>query len=305
MNRRNFLAGSAVAAAGALWGTGCAVSTPAGATKPPLFQISLAEWSYHQALFGRRMSHLDFPKVARQVHGIDAIELVNQFFADKATDRAYLAEFKRRADGEGVGIKLIMCDDEGALGDPDPALRQLAAIQHRKWADAAAYFGCHSIRVNAEAGHVGTPEEQQKRAAEGLRMLTEYCADLGLNCMVENHGGLASNGKWLVGLMKRVDHPRAGLLPDFGNWYDYDRYLGVAEMMPYARAVSAKSHDFDAAGNCVETDYRQMMKIVLQAGYHRWLGIEYEGEHLSESEGVDATKRLLERLQHDLAAGAA
>lgn len=305
MNRRQFLAGSAVAAAGTFFGTGCAVSSSASATKAPLFQISLAEWSYHKALFGRQMSHLDFPKVARREHGIDAIELVNQFFADKATNEAYLAEFKRRADGEGVGIKLIMCDDEGALGDPDPVLRQLAAIQHRKWADAAAYFGCHSIRVNAEAGHVGTPEEQQKRAAEGLRMLTEYCADLGLNCMVENHGGLASNGKWLVGLMKRVDHPRAGLLPDFGNWYDYDRYLGVTEMMPYARAVSAKSHEFDASGNCVETDYRRMMSIVLKAGYHRWLGIEYEGEHLSEAEGINATKRLLERLQQDLAIGKA
>ncbi len=301
MNRRQFLIGSTAAAAvgvGAFAGAGCA--SVSGARRP-LFQISLAEWSYHNALFGRKMSHLDFPKVARRDHGIDAIELVNQFFMDKATDRSYLAEFKRRAEGEGVGIKLIMCDDEGALGDPDPVLRQLAAIQHRKWADAAAYFGCHSIRVNAETGHVGTPEEQQKRAADGLRQLTEYCADLGLNCMVENHGGLASNGQWLVGLMKRVDHPRAGLLPDFGNWYDYDRYQGVTEMMPYAHAVSAKSHDFDAQGNCTETDYRRMMRIVLAAGYHRWLGIEYEGEHLSEPEGVNATKRLLDRLQTELA----
>ena len=298
MNRRHFLAGSAMAAAGSLLGAGCASGRTVAGTKP--FEISLAEWSYHKALFGREMSHLDFPKVARQQHGIDAIELVNQFFADKATHQDYLTEFKRRAEGEGVAIKLIMCDDEGALGDPDPALRQLAAIQHRKWADAAAFFGCHSIRVNAEAGHIGTPEEQQKRAAEGLRMLTEYCADLGLYCIVENHGGLASNGKWLQGLMKQVDHPRAGLLPDLGNWYDYDRYLGVTEMMPYARAVSAKTHDFDAVGNCVETDYRRMMGIILKAGYHRWMGIEYEGEHLSEVEGVNASKRLLVRLQQEL-----
>ncbi len=267
---------------------------------PKPFQISLAEWSYHQALFARRLDHLDFPRIARRDHGLAAIELVNQFFQDKATNQAYLAEFKRRADGEGVAIKLIMCDDEGALGDLDPARRRQAVINHQKWADAAKYFGCHSIRVNAETGEAGSVDEKQARAAEGLRQLTEYCAQLDLNCIVENHGGLASNGLWLVGLMKRIDHRRAGLLPDFGNWYEYDRYGGVHDMMPYARAVSAKSYDFDSAGNCVETDYLRMLKIVMAAGYHQWLGIEYEGEHLSEKDGVNATKALLERIGREL-----
>jgi sugar phosphate isomerase/epimerase len=300
MNRRQFLTLSA--AITALAAAGCA-SDDDLMPKPrkALFQISLAEWSYHNAIFGKKMTHLDFPVVARRTHGIDAIELVNQFFMDKATDKAYLAEFKRRAEGEGVAIKLIMCDDEGDLGDVDPAKRKVAVANHHKWADAARFFGCHSIRVNAETGGKGSFEEQQKRAADGLRQLTEYCAKLRLNCIVENHGGLASNGKWLVGLMKLIDHPRAGLLPDFGNWYDYDRYQGVTDMMPYAKAVSAKSYDFDAAGNCTETDYARMMKIVLAAGYHQWLGIEYEGEHISEKEGVNSTKLLLERLRFELA----
>jgi sugar phosphate isomerase/epimerase len=262
----------------------------------PKFKISLAEWSYHKALFAKQMDHLDFPRVARREHGISAIELVNQFFMDKATDPKYLTEFRKRAQDEGVAIKLIMCDDEGDLGDIDPAKRKKAVENHHKWAEAARFFRCHSIRVNAETGGVGSFEEQQKRAADGLRQLTEYCASLGLNCIVENHGGLASNGKWLVGVMKLVDHPRVGTLPDFGNWTDYDRYQGVREMMPYAKAVSAKSYDFDANGNCVETDYARMMKIVLDAGYHEYLGIEYEGEHLPEAEGVNRTKALLERM---------
>jgi sugar phosphate isomerase/epimerase len=301
VNRRGFLAGSV--AAGTLALAGCATGRDIGVNTPPpgrRFGISLAEWSYHHAIFGKKMTHLDFPATARS-HGIGAIELVNQFFMDRAADAAYLAEFKRRADGEGTRILLIMCDDEGALGDPDPAKRRLAVANHRKWADAARYFGCHSIRVNAETGGDGTPEEKQKRAAEGLRALTEYCGGLGLYCIVENHGGLASNGQWLVGLMRRVDHPRAGLLPDFGNWYDYDRYQGVADMMPYARAASAKTHDFDANGDCKETDYRRMLKIVLGAGYRGHLGIEYEGEHLPEPAGVDASKRLLERLHAEFA----
>ena len=296
MDRRQFLARSAAFAALAAAGCASDVDRMGRPGKPP-FRISLAEWSYHQAIFGKKMTHLDFPIVARRQHGIDAIELVNQFFMDKAADRSYLAEFKRRADGEGVAIQLIMCDDEGDLGDVEPAKRRQAVANHHKWADAAKYFGCHCIRVNAETGGKGSREEQQKRAADGLRQLTVYCAGLGLDCIVENHGGLASDGKWLVGLMRRVDHRRAGLLPDFGNWYDYDRYQGVTDMMPYAKAVSAKSYDFDASGNCTETDYVRMLKIVLAAGYHGWLGIEYEGEHLAERDGSNATKLLLERLK--------
>ena len=249
MDRRQFLARSAAFAA--LAAAGCASDDDLMVRpgKPP-FRISLAEWSYHQAIFGKKMTHLDFPIVARRQHGIDAIELVNQFFMDKATDRSYLAEFKRRADGEGVAIKLIMCDDEGDLGDVDPAKRRQAVANHHKWADAAKYFGCHCIRVNAETGGKGSREEQQKRAADGLRQLTVYCAGLGLDCIVENHGGLASDGKWLVGLMRLIDHRRAGLLPDFGNWYDYDRYQGVTDMMPYAKAVQHAHLVLDLCAKC-------------------------------------------------------
>ena len=250
LSRREFLAGSTALATLAL--AGCATTCDHSINSPPpgrKFGISLAEWSYNRAIFGKKMTHLDFPAVARRQHSIGAIELVNQFFMDKARDPAYLAEFKRRAEGEGTRIMLIMCDDEGDLGDIDPAKRRVAVDNHRKWADAAHFFGCHSIRVNAETGESGSFEEKQTRAADGLRPLTEYCANLGLNCIVENHGGLASNGRWLVGLMKLVNHPRAGLLPDFGNWYDYDRYQGVTDMMPYAKAVSAKSHDFDTKGS--------------------------------------------------------
>ncbi len=301
MNRRQFIQKSFVSGAGMTL-AGCA--SMESASSGPIFKISLAEWSLNKALFGRvgtNMDHMEFPIVARRDYGIHAIELVNQFMMKKAQDQAYLREFKNRADGEGVKILLIMCDDEGSLGDPDPTKRRRAVENHHKWADAAKFFGCHSIRVNAATGEAGSYEEQQKRAADGLRTLSEYCAKLGLNCIVENHGHLSSNGAWLAGVMRIVNLPNCGTLPDFGNFQIspgkwYDRYQGVREMMPYAKAVSAKSNDFDAQGNCVETDYRRMLKIVLDAGYHGYLGIEYEGEKLSEPDGIRATKRLLDRL---------
>ncbi len=270
----------------------------------PLFRISLAEWSFHRALFEKRMTNLDFPAKARE-HGIEGVEYVNTFFKDKALDEKYLAEMIRRSGDVGVRQLLIMCDGEGALGDPDEKKRLQAVENHVRWLHAAKTLGCHSIRVNAQSS--GTYDEQQKLAADGLRRLTEKGAALDLNVIVENHGGLSSNGDWLTGVMRLVGHERCGTLPDFGNFRlndkeNYDRYKGVEQMMPYARAVSAKSYDFNEAGDETMVDYHRMLRIVVKAGYHRYLGIEYEGDRLSEDDGVRATKRLVERVRDEIVA---
>jgi len=291
--RRDFLAAGAAAMV-LPWS-----SYPAGRKgQDPLFRISLAQWSLNRELFSQRLNHLDFAQVARQEFGLDAIEYVNAFFKARARDAAYLAEMNRRASDHGVYQHLIMVDGEGDLGDPDPALRTQAIEKHLRWVEAAKDLGCATIRVNA--GSKGTLEEQQRLAADGLRRLCERADPFGINVIVENHGGLSSHGDWLAGVMRLVDHPRCGTLPDFGNFYEYDRYQGVAEMMPYAKAVSAKSHDFDEQGNETTKDYRRLMKIVLDAGFHGWIGIEYEGDRLPEREGIRRTLQLLERIRTDL-----
>lgn len=277
-----------------------------------LFTISLAEWSLHRALQGNKMTNLDFPRIAKETFGIDAIEYVNAFFKTKAKDEAYLKDLKARCDDLGVKSVLIMCDGEGAIGDPDSAKRTQAVENHYKWVDAAAYLGCHSIRVNAQSK--GTYDEQMTLAADGLRRLCEYADPKGINVIVENHGGLSSNGAWLAAAIAKTGHKRAGTLPDFGNYQNasddkgvaapYDRYKGCAEMMPTAHGVSAKSHEFDDQGNEIHTDYRRMMKIVLAAGYHGRVGVEYEGSKHSEEEGVKLTKSLLEKVRAELFAAA-
>ncbi|MEX2111767.1 MAG: TIM barrel protein [Pirellulales bacterium] len=294
LDRRRFLQHSAAVTAGL--GLAALGSDPLMAAESgPKFKISLAEWSLHKALFGRKMTNLDFAQQATTVFGIDAVEYVNQFFKDKAKDAKYLGEMKTRSEDQNVKNVLIMIDDEGFLGDPDDAKRTKAVENHYPWVEAAKFLGCHSIRVNAYSK--GSPEEQAKLAADGLRRVAEFAAPHGINVIVENHGGLSSNGKWLAGVMKTVDLPNCGTLPDFGNFKDYDRYLGVEEMMPFAKGVSAKSYDFDAKGNDTQIDFARMIKIVLDAGYHGYIGIEYEGSRLPEADGIRATKKLLERYQ--------
>jgi L-ribulose-5-phosphate 3-epimerase len=303
-DRREFIKRSVQAAAGAGL-LNLLPSQSRAADKEPLYKISLAQWSLHKTLFGGKLDNLDFAKTAKQDYGIEAVEYVNQFFKDKAKDQKYLGEMKQRAADQGVKSVLIMIDGEGDLGDADEKKRGQAVENHHKWIEAAKFLGCHSIRVNARS--TGSYTEQLQRAADGLRRLTEFGDQHEINVLVENHGGLSSNGQWLASVIKLVDHKRCGTLPDFGNFNlgdgkQYDRYKGVAELMPYAKAVSAKSHDFDDQGNETEIDYRKMMKIVLDAGYHGYVGIEYEGGKISEPEGIKATKKLLEKVRDELSA---
>jgi sugar phosphate isomerase/epimerase len=268
------------------------------------FDISLAEWSLHKELFAKKITNLDFPELAKKEFGISIVEYVNQFFKDKAEDKTYLAELLKRSKDNGVKNNLIMIDGEGGLGDLDTAARTKAVENHYKWVEAAKYLGCKTIRVNAFGR--GSDEDVAKAAIEGLGKLGEFAAKTKINVIVENHGGSSSNGQWLSNVMKQVNLKNVGTLPDFGNFCitrkdggcaeAYDRYQGTKELMPFAKGVSAKTYDFDEKGNCIETDYTKILKIVKDSGFRGIAGIEYEGSKLSEFDGIKATKALLERV---------
>ncbi len=303
--RRSFLASSVgLLAAGVASQSAIAAALAAD----PKFKISLAQWSLHKMLKAGKLDNLDFAETTKKEFGIEGVEYVNQFFKDKASDKKYLAEMNKRAADNGVTQVLIMIDGEGQLGDASLTKRAQAVENHYKWVEAAKELGCHSIRVNA--GSSGSREDQISRAADGLRALSEFGDKHGINVIVENHGGLSSDGDWLSTVIKKVDHKRCGTLPDFGNfginrdkgeWYD--RYKGTEQLMPFAKAVSAKTYDFDESRPFVtidtrwgkETDYKKMMKIVADSGYTGWIGIEYEGGKLDEIAGIKASKKLLER----------
>ena len=272
------------------------------------FKISLAEWSLHEALFKKEITNLDFPRLAREQFGIEAVEFVNQFFKDKARDAAYLKQLKRVADDHGVTCVLIMCDGEGDMSAEAKTDRMKAVENHKKWVDAAAALGCHAIRINT--GHGFSPTDVSK-PVESCSALAEYGESNKIEVICENHGGPSSNPDALIPLIRAVGKANFGTLPDFGNFpkdrsdnYTIDPYEAIARMMPYAKGVSAKSYDFGADGRESHLDYARIMKIVTDAGYHSFVGIEYEGRKLPEPEGIKATKALLEKLRGSEYSGA-
>ena len=282
-------------------------------SKGPFFKLSLAQWSLHKQIQAGEMSPMDFAQKASEL-GFEGIEYVSQLYENElakgddpvAAMETMLMTLKEKSEMYKVQNVLIMVDHEGDMAVLDDQERAKTVENHKKWVDAAAYLGCHSIRVNAQGE--GSYEEVAEAAVKGLSALADYAASKGVNVLVENHGGYSSNGKWLAEVMAEVNKPNCGTLPDFGNFCltegygsinaaecdnPYDIYQGVTELMPYAKAVSAKSYDFDDEGNQPKIDYAKMVQIVKDAGYTGFIGVEYEGSNLEEVEGIKATKALL------------
>lgn len=273
------------------------------------FKIGLAQWSFHKALQGDDMDNLDFADTAASM-GFEGIEYVSQFFQDKVEDIHYLNEMGVRAQNAGIESLLIMVDDEGDLAHPDSSVRKQAVLNHYKWIDAAKYLGCHSIRVNL-FGEMDDREAWIGYALDGLGQLVQYGASQEINVIVENHGWLSSDAGALVHVIETIGSAYCGTLPDFGNFClkrangelwggecleEYDRYKGVKELLPYARSVSAKSYDFDSLGLETTIDYSKMMDLIKNSDYKGYISVEYEGDRLTEREGVLATKALIEKL---------
>jgi sugar phosphate isomerase/epimerase len=329
--RREFLRDSALAGAAA--GLAVTIGRRVFGQDPPeepLFKISLAGYSFHRAMEQGRLDPRDLAPYVKENFGIEAVEQWNTPFLEMATNAAYLGEMKQKAADAGVQFVLIMIDNEGNVGAPDVRQRIQVVDNHKKWVDAAKQLGCHAIRVNARSQ--GTDDEQAAYCIDGLRQLSQYADALDINVIVENHGGLSSNGAWLAKVLTEVGLENCGALPDFGNFPGlvrggrfpaaegdrggrrgggrggrggqppYDPYQGVAEMMPFAKGVSAKSYDFAENGEETSLDYKRMLKIVVDAGFRGHVGVEYEGNRLSEDDGARATKALLEKTRDELAA---
>jgi sugar phosphate isomerase/epimerase len=277
-----------------------------GKGKKPKY--SLAQWSFNRELFAKQMSTIDYIEAAGEM-GFDGVEYVSQFFQNKVEDVAFLDSLNEATKKAGVKSLIIMVDNIGNLGASNKIERDSAIENCKKWVKAAKYLGCTGIRVNAHGD--GTPEEIKAHCLDGIGRLAAWSKNKGIEIIIENHGGISNNGAWLADLVKALQPHNVGTLPDFDNWCtqrengqlwggscteQYDRYKGMTELMPFAKGLSVKSFEFDAAGNETTMDYARIFEIVQAAGYEGYLGIEFEGHNLPSREGIAKTRALVEKV---------
>ncbi len=292
---------------------GEATSTEEPKKSDPFFKLSIAQWSIHR-MVEDGLDPYEFAAKAKG-WGFEGLEYVNHLYSSKLEGAGSLSsgietvvtELNKRKDDNGIQNLIMMVDlppNEGDMAVLDETARTKAIEMHYPWVDATAGLGCHSMRVNMFGEF--EPEDWKGASVDALGRLGEYAADKGVNIIVENHGWLTSNAALLMEVINEVNLENVGTLPDFGNFCtkrkdmerwgaceeEYDKYQGVKELMPAAKAVSAKSYDFDESGQTT-IDYVKMLQIVKDAGYTGFIGVEYEGDNLSEEEGIIATKNLL------------
>jgi L-ribulose-5-phosphate 3-epimerase len=302
MKRRTFIRNS-------IWGATALAANPliARMTGEKALHISLAQWSLHRSFNNNILDPVDFASIAMDKYRIEAVEYVNGFYLDRANDETFWSKMKERSSDAGVKNLIMMVDDEGDLGTADKKERLQSVENHYKWVHAAKILGCHTMRVNA----FGDPDREIYRASilDSMARLADYAAESDLNIVIENHGLFSSEATLIAGIIQEVNRPNFGSFPDFGNWclsakwgttqgecdHVYDRYKGVAELLPYAKAVSAKSYNFNEQGEDTKIDYFKMMKIVKDSAYNGYIGIEYEGMEKSEHEGIEITRELMKR----------
>ena len=275
------------------------------------YGISLAQWSLHKMIkLDKTLNPLDFAQKSKGL-GFEAIEYVSTLYRpilEKLSIKEMTVELINKSKEHEIKNLLIMVDDEGNLSSSNLNEIKEAIEKHKMWIEMASKLECHSVRVNLEGED--QLDKWKENSIKGLTMLSEFAGNYNINIIVENHGGNSSNGKDLAEVIKNVNLDNCGTLPDFGNFcikrknrslYDgpcdieYDKYEGMRDLMPYAKAVSAKSYDFDQFGNETTIDFKKMMDIVEEFNYNGYLGIEYEGNNHSEVDGIELTKKLIQK----------
>ena len=293
--------------------------------------IALQVYSFAPELLQGKFQILDFPRIIRNDYNISGAEYWSIAFLGKEKDNEFIKSLRNNSKEFGVDNLIILVDNIDiqtmksgpSLASSIKTERDSAIDFHKQWVEVAKEIGCHSIRVNLRS-----KEDDNKKildnSSKSLHELIEFSKNYKINIVVENHGGITGDADWMVDLMENINSKYLGTLPDFGSSNfcvnkgeldlegitnrcenQYDKYDGVKKLMPYAKGVSAKSHNFNEEGEELSTDFSRMIKIISESDYDGYITIEYEGaimsmygqgeNYLNSNEGIIATKKLIEK----------
>ncbi len=272
-------------------------------------EIGLSTWSLHRHMgpikrqvvtdtgekhewteeYPEDVSLLDFAGFARKEYGLTHLELIQMSFP--STEASYLKKLRSAVEAAEAVIENVPID-VGDICELAPERRAEHVRNIKSWMDVAAAIGSRAVRVNTGPSREGS--DALALAVESCKRLAEHADKLGLNVLIENHGGISSDPQLLKQLIESVSTERMGACPDFGGFDEAIRYDGLQKIMPLAKLVHAKSYAFDEHGEETAIDYARCMQIVKNSGFSGVLSIEYEGDG-NASEGIKKTKELILR----------
>ena len=253
-------------------------------------RFALSSWSMRSHI-NQEFSLIEFPRVARERLGFDAVELCSMHFQN--TDINYLDQIKKNLALQKMGF-VNMPIDTGNISQSDPTKRQFDLERIYNWMAVAAYLGAEAVRVNT-----GVPEDgwDMSITVDSYRKLVEKAQKHNLILLIENHGGVSSRSEAMIQILEQVNSSNLKLCPDFGNFPAETRYEDLARIMPYAHMVHAKTYDFDADGSQPKFNFPRCLEITkagTKADFQGTISVEFEGQG-DQYDGVEKTLALIKK----------
>jgi sugar phosphate isomerase/epimerase len=279
--RRQFVRASAmVAAAQSLKGAEPALRFPSA----PRERLAIASYSLHTMIDLRRAAPAptldikDFPAFVVKNFDLHKIEVLGQHL--RATDAAYLQEFRRALASADVRVVNIPTSIGASLYDPDAGKRSTAVENAKKWVDIAGVLECPSVRLHIQRAGNSTPDAG--RTAESLLPVAAYGAAKGVVINLENDDPFTEDAFFVVKVIDQVNSPWLRALPDFCNSMlkgdEKFNYAAVTAMFKRAYNISHLKDSEVDQGKVFRVDLARTFEIAKASGYKGYFSVEFEGE---------------------------
>jgi sugar phosphate isomerase/epimerase len=301
ISRRTMLHNSAIATGAALtWGVcpelnALAATLNVPATGPelkfpsaPRERLAVATWPFRAYIESGDNEYRDkkqlgmdlreFAAGVKKEFDVPGIEPLSSHFS--STEAPYLRSFRDAIERAGVHVVNIPVDNTFSYYDADPAIRQKALDNGRKWLDIAVTIGSPSIRTSIAPA--GNAKPDVAIVAEQLKKLVEYAELKNILVNLENDNLISEDAFFLVKVITTVNSPYLHALPDFCNSMqtgnEQFNYEAVKALFGLAYNIChVKDSEAGDDGKIVSVDLKKTFAILNASNYRGYCSMEWEG----------------------------
>lgn len=255
-------------------------------------KLSCCSWSYHRTLQARRMTFYEWLRLCAEELQVGGVDIIAEQMPSRSK-RCWLEVRKRCTDGQ---LAIACLSPGNDFGKPTIVARRREVDNVRRWVDAAVVLGAPCLRIFAGWAPARDASARWPAMVACIRQVARSAAQGGVTLVVEPHnsGGLLSNSRTTLRLIRELRSPWVRINLDVGNYHEPNIYAGLERSMAYAPHVVAKIHRLSAAGEELTLDYARIFSMLKRRAYRGFLTLEYEGQ-LEERIGVPRAIAMLRR----------